>query len=78
MVGYILILLQVYIDSNGMQHVNETRYDEVGLAYSGAQYTWQIFMVESIFHTSRSSADNSAVDGLVYVFLYLVCSVSGP
>ncbi|KAL2698715.1 hypothetical protein AAEP93_010103 [Penicillium crustosum] len=34
----------VYLDSNGMQHINETKYDEVGLAYSGAQYTWQMFM----------------------------------
>ncbi|KAJ0414203.1 OPT oligopeptide transporter protein-domain-containing protein [Aspergillus carlsbadensis] len=34
----------IYLDSNGMQHVNETKYDEVGLAYSGAQYTWQMFM----------------------------------
>ncbi|CAG8158002.1 unnamed protein product [Penicillium olsonii] len=34
----------IYVDSNGMQHVNGTKYDEVGLAYSGAQYTWQIFM----------------------------------
>ncbi|CAG8941383.1 unnamed protein product [Penicillium salamii] len=35
----------IYVDSSGMQHVNGTKYDEVGLAYSGAQYTWQIFMV---------------------------------
>ncbi|KAL4800206.1 OPT oligopeptide transporter protein-domain-containing protein [Aspergillus venezuelensis] len=34
----------IYIDSSGMQHINETKYEEVGLAYSGAQYTWQIFM----------------------------------
>ncbi|KAL4933111.1 OPT family oligopeptide transporter [Aspergillus undulatus] len=34
----------IYLDSNGMQHVNETKYEEVGLAYSGAQYTWQMFM----------------------------------
>ncbi|KAL4903959.1 hypothetical protein BDW74DRAFT_185969 [Aspergillus multicolor] len=34
----------IYTDSNGMQHVNETMYEEIGLAYSGAQYTWQIFM----------------------------------
>ncbi|CAG8387696.1 unnamed protein product [Penicillium salamii] len=34
----------IYVDSSGMQHVNGTKYDEVGLAYSGAQYTWQIFM----------------------------------
>ncbi|OQD64612.1 hypothetical protein PENPOL_c007G07746 [Penicillium polonicum] len=34
----------IYLDSNGMQHFNETKYDEVGLAYSGAQYTWQMFM----------------------------------
>ncbi|CAI0652967.1 unnamed protein product [Colletotrichum noveboracense] len=34
----------IYTDSNGNQHVNETRYHEVGLAYSGAQYTWEIFM----------------------------------
>jgi hypothetical protein len=37
----------VYLDSNGIQHVNETKYEEVGLAYSGAQYTWQMFMVHS-------------------------------
>ncbi|KAH7126019.1 OPT oligopeptide transporter [Dactylonectria macrodidyma] len=30
--------------SDGIQHVNETKYEEVGLAYSGAQYTWEIFM----------------------------------
>ncbi|KAH6887606.1 OPT oligopeptide transporter [Thelonectria olida] len=34
----------IYTDSSGTQHVNETRYEEIGLAYSGAQYTWQIFM----------------------------------
>ncbi|KAJ5509733.1 hypothetical protein N7527_011876 [Penicillium freii] len=34
----------IYLDSNGMQHFNETKYDKVGLAYSGAQYTWQIFV----------------------------------
>ncbi|KAL5002852.1 OPT oligopeptide transporter protein-domain-containing protein [Aspergillus recurvatus] len=34
----------IYLDSNGMQHVNETKYEEAGLAYSGAQYTWQMFM----------------------------------
>ncbi|KAL2825490.1 OPT oligopeptide transporter protein-domain-containing protein [Aspergillus cavernicola] len=34
----------IYLDSNGVQHVNETKHDEVGLAYSGAQYTWQMFM----------------------------------
>ncbi|KAF8853899.1 putative plant-like oligopeptide transporter [Acephala macrosclerotiorum] len=33
-----------YLNLNGIQHVNETRYEEVGLAYSGAQYTWEIFM----------------------------------
>ncbi|KAJ5976808.1 hypothetical protein N7501_000150 [Penicillium viridicatum] len=37
----------IYLDSNGMQHFNETKYDEVGLAYSGAQYTWQMFMVNN-------------------------------
>ncbi|KAK1972368.1 OPT oligopeptide transporter [Colletotrichum sublineola] len=34
----------IYTDSNGIQHVNETAYREVGLAYTGAQYTWEIFM----------------------------------
>ncbi|GJC78502.1 oligopeptide transporter 2 [Colletotrichum liriopes] len=34
----------IYTDSSGVQHVNETAYHEVGLAYSGAQYTWEIFM----------------------------------
>ncbi|KAL2854567.1 OPT oligopeptide transporter protein-domain-containing protein [Aspergillus pseudodeflectus] len=34
----------IYLDSNGIQHVNETKYEQVGLAYSGAQYTWQMFM----------------------------------
>ncbi|EFX03567.1 putative plant-like oligopeptide transporter [Grosmannia clavigera kw1407] len=34
----------IYTDSKGMQHVNETRFHEVGLAYSGAQYLWEIFM----------------------------------
>ncbi|KAL5332425.1 OPT oligopeptide transporter protein-domain-containing protein [Aspergillus crustosus] len=34
----------IYLDSNGLQHVNETKYEEVGLAYSGAQYTWQTCM----------------------------------
>lgn len=35
----------VYTDAHGIQHFNETMYEEVGLAYSGAQYTWEIFMV---------------------------------
>lgn len=39
---------EVYTDLSGTQHVNETRYAEVGLAYSGAQYTWEIFMVSLI------------------------------
>ncbi|TDZ18212.1 Oligopeptide transporter 2 [Colletotrichum orbiculare MAFF 240422] len=34
----------IYTDDGGVQHVNETAYHEVGLAYSGAQYTWEIFM----------------------------------
>ncbi|KAL4733385.1 OPT oligopeptide transporter protein-domain-containing protein [Aspergillus similis] len=34
----------IYLDPNGMHHVNETKYEDVGLAYSGAQYTWQMFM----------------------------------
>ncbi|TDZ40960.1 Oligopeptide transporter 5 [Colletotrichum trifolii] len=34
----------IYTDDSGVQHVNETAYHEVGLAYSGAQYTWEIFM----------------------------------
>ncbi|KAI0156292.1 OPT oligopeptide transporter [Pestalotiopsis sp. NC0098] len=34
----------IYTDASGTQHVNETKYEEVGLAYSGAQYTWEIFM----------------------------------
>lgn len=38
----------VYTDSSGVQHVNETAYHEVGLAYSGAQYTWEIFMVSDL------------------------------
>ncbi|KAK1991360.1 OPT oligopeptide transporter [Colletotrichum falcatum] len=31
-------------ESLSIQRVNETAYHEVGLAYSGAQYTWEIFM----------------------------------
>lgn len=38
-------ILTVYTDSSGSQQVNETRYDEVGLSYAGAQFTWGIFMV---------------------------------
>ncbi|KAJ9143494.1 OPT oligopeptide transporter [Pleurostoma richardsiae] len=34
----------IYTDAKGVQHVNETRYHEIGLAYSGAQYMWDIFM----------------------------------
>ncbi|RDW65068.1 OPT oligopeptide transporter [Coleophoma cylindrospora] len=34
----------IYTDASGIQRVNETKYEEVGLAYSGAQYTWEIFM----------------------------------
>ncbi|ROW09525.1 hypothetical protein VMCG_02611 [Cytospora schulzeri] len=30
--------------STGNQQVNETRYEEIGLSYAGAQYTWGIFM----------------------------------
>lgn len=37
--------LKVYTDSSGTQQVNETRYEEVGLSYAGAQFTWGIFMV---------------------------------
>lgn len=62
-----------------MQHINETKYDEVGLAYSGAQYTWQMFMV-SKFHIAASIffTEILAVGGLVYVVLCLVWSVSRP
>ncbi|KAH8647649.1 OPT oligopeptide transporter [Xylariales sp. PMI_506] len=34
----------IYTDSTGTQVVNQTKYEELGLAYSGAQYTWEIFM----------------------------------
>lgn len=34
----------LYTDSSGNQQVNETRYEEIGLSYAGAQYTWGIFM----------------------------------
>ncbi|KAK8853053.1 hypothetical protein IAR55_003754 [Kwoniella newhampshirensis] len=34
----------LYTDPSGQQVFNETRYEEVGLAYSGAQYLWEIFM----------------------------------
>ncbi|KAH8885598.1 OPT oligopeptide transporter [Thozetella sp. PMI_491] len=34
----------IYTDAHGVQQVNETKYEEVGLAYTGAQYTWSIFM----------------------------------
>ncbi|WRT67432.1 OPT family small oligopeptide transporter [Kwoniella shivajii] len=34
----------LYTDASGSQVFNETRYQEVGLAYSGAQYLWEIFM----------------------------------
>ncbi|WWD00409.1 hypothetical protein V866_007322 [Kwoniella sp. B9012] len=34
----------LYTDASGSQIFNETRYDEIGLAYSGAQYLWEIFM----------------------------------
>lgn len=62
-----------------MQHFNETKYDEVGLAYSGAQYTWQMFMVDPLSAWLHSFfTDIFAVGGLVYVFLCLVRSVSRP
>ncbi|ROW05458.1 hypothetical protein VSDG_00013 [Cytospora chrysosperma] len=32
------------LHSSGNQQVNETRYEEIGLSYAGAQYTWGIFM----------------------------------
>ncbi|ODN73352.1 OPT family small oligopeptide transporter [Cryptococcus amylolentus CBS 6039] len=31
-------------DASGYQVFNETRYEEIGLAYSGAQYLWNVFM----------------------------------
>lgn len=31
-------------DAQGFQVFNETRYEEIGLAYSGAQYLWNVFM----------------------------------
>ncbi|WWC67755.1 uncharacterized protein I206_101667 [Kwoniella pini CBS 10737] len=31
-------------DASGLQVFNETKYEEVGLAYSGAQFLWEIFM----------------------------------
>ncbi|CAN8096086.1 unnamed protein product [Discula destructiva] len=34
----------LYIDSSGNQQVNETKYEEIGLCYAGAQFTWGIFM----------------------------------
>ncbi|KAL2289580.1 hypothetical protein FJTKL_01837 [Diaporthe vaccinii] len=34
----------LYTDSSGSQQVNKTRYEEVGLSYAGAQFTWGIFM----------------------------------
>ncbi|KAK7741861.1 hypothetical protein SLS53_004928 [Cytospora paraplurivora] len=34
----------LYTDASGTQQVNETAYNEVGLSYAGAQYTWSIFM----------------------------------
>lgn len=46
--------LKVYTDSAGNQQVNETRYEEVGLSYAGAQYTWGIFMVCSTTVTRPS------------------------
>ncbi|KAL2786913.1 OPT oligopeptide transporter protein-domain-containing protein [Aspergillus keveii] len=39
-------------------HVNETKYEEVGLAYSDAQYTWQMFMARKQagnYHQDRLS-----------------------
>lgn len=69
---------QVYLDSNGMQHFNETKYDEVGLAYSGAQYTWQMFMVRIPHCYTPSFTDIIAVGSLVYVVFCLVRSVSRP
>ena len=50
----------VYTDLKGVQHVNETRYHEIGLAYSGAQYMWDIFMVcpreENLLSVSTNSS----------------------
>ncbi|ORY32181.1 OPT oligopeptide transporter [Naematelia encephala] len=34
----------LYTDASGQQVFNETKYEEIGLAYSGAQYLWEIFM----------------------------------
>lgn len=69
--------LEVFVDSSGMQHVNETKYDEVGLAYSGAQYTWQIFMVQFKLQSLLFDefTNGSAVGGFVYVLLHLVCFI---
>ncbi|KAL5047622.1 OPT oligopeptide transporter protein-domain-containing protein [Aspergillus fruticulosus] len=52
----------IYLDSDGMQHVNETKYEEMGLAYLGAKCTWQMFM---------------AMGCLVHVLLCLVRSIPG-
>jgi hypothetical protein len=53
-----MLMATVYLESNGMQHVNETKYEEVGLAYSGAQYTWQMFMASPLSnHSPDSSPD---------------------
>ncbi|KAL4991954.1 OPT oligopeptide transporter protein-domain-containing protein [Aspergillus falconensis] len=43
----------IYLDSDGMQHVNETKYEEMGLAYLGAKCTWQMFM--GPYHQDRLS-----------------------
>ncbi|KAJ4389340.1 hypothetical protein N0V93_006807 [Gnomoniopsis smithogilvyi] len=34
----------IYTDASGNQQVNETKYEEIGLCYAGAQYTWEIFL----------------------------------
>lgn len=56
--------VEVYTDSSGTQHVNETRYAEVGLAYSGAQYTWEIFMVGLITMSSSDSLILTSSSGM--------------
>lgn len=64
---------KVYTDTSGTQQVNETRYEEVGLSYAGAQFTWGIFMVchapRIRMSSHRADAAASPVVRLVHLII---------
>lgn len=67
--------LKVYTDSSGSQQVNETRYEEVGLSYAGAQFTWGIFMVCLAAHLRHANSLANTGPYLVVCVVYLIVCV---